>query len=265
MTPSEIVRAPLSQREVALARALFYRLGSHVFRSPGDGWEEEWSEILDAAPLACVALEPEAPALAAALSAAIGKLDRERLDPYAGPQAYLGLFGPTPRAGATPYETEWLTQAGELAQYHALADIAAFYRAFGLDLAPGCGERADHLSIELAYLQGLCLREAHGLERGLDELVEAARTACAAFLKDHLARWAPGICRRIERCDARGPYGAAARLLQLFLDGECARFGVTPGDPTADPPESSLTLEDCCVGCELARTCADSLQRGGAS
>jgi len=148
---------------------------------------------------------------------------------------------------------------GELLQYHLLADLGGFYRAFGLELAPGCDERADHISIELCFLQFLCAKEALGAERGLTELAEAARAGQRQFLAEHLLRWADSLCTRVLREDPRGFHGFAAGLLAAFLRTEGARLAIVPvGEALAELGESSLALEDCCVGCELAVKCGSA-------
>src|SRR3989304_5935155 len=74
--------------------------------------------------------------------------------------------GAGPRAGARgcpPYETEYGRRHG-VGQAQGLADIAAFYNAFGLTTSAG-GERVDHVSAELEFLAVLAPKEALALGR----------------------------------------------------------------------------------------------------
>ena len=52
-------------------------------------------------------------------------------------------------------------QADPLFQPHRLADLAAFYRAFGLELAADAAERQDHLCIELEFMSVLAAKEGY--------------------------------------------------------------------------------------------------------
>jgi TorA maturation chaperone TorD len=166
------------------------------------------------------------------------------------------LAGPSPRAGATPYGTEWGGAAGEVLQYHQLADLGGFYRAFGLELARTCDERVDHLAVELAFLQFLCLKQAHAEERGPDELVAAVRAGQMKFLAEHVLPWASACGTRLCALGADGFYGHAATLLAAFLAGERVRFALPDGDDAPpDPRPTRMTLEDCCVSCEHASAC----------
>lgn len=261
--------AVLASGEVALARATLYRLAAQAFRHPGQGWHEEWDAIARGVGTALEVLAHEdrarsgpqrcvPPALFDAYDLLwAASRDRERIR-----RDHARLIGHSPRAGVTPYETEWTGSAGEILQYHLLADLGGFYRAFGLELAQGCDERADHLALELCFLAFLCIKEARA-EDGRAEDLEVVRAAQRQFLDEHLLRWSGSFGARVEREDAEGFYGRAARLLLVFLAAERRRFGLVERDGPRDLSESSLALEDCCVGCELARGCAGPAGHAG--
>jgi len=113
-----------------------------------------------------------------------------------------------------------------------LADLAGFYRAFGVE-AKERVERLDHISTELEFLYLVAFKEAHALRSGLAEGAQICRDAQAAFLEDHLGRWAPVFARRLERKDPDGPYGAAARMLLAFIAAE-AKALAAESDPAPD-------------------------------
>jgi TorA maturation chaperone TorD len=70
-----------------------------------------------------------------------------------------------------------------------LADIAGFYRAFGVEITPGT-ERPDHIAVELEFMHLLAVKEvvAAGREDG-GEHARICRDARATFFRDHLGRW----------------------------------------------------------------------------
>lgn len=241
--------ATVERSEIALARATLARLCAQAFREPGPVWQAEWDEIAVGVPTALEVLR-EGPLDGfefAPLWLAAQDLERLRAE-------HVRRIGHCPRAGITPYETEWTGAAGEILQYHLLADLGGFYGAFGLEPADGCGERLDHLSLELCFLSYLCVREAR-CEEG-DEALDIVRTAQRRFLEEHLLAWAPSFCARVVRDDADGFHAHAARLLQAFLESERARFGLAGEGAPRELAESHLTLEDCCVGCEQSAGCA---------
>lgn len=235
-------------RDQALARAVVYRYLAENLRHPARAilTEREWRPALAAA------LEECAPGSLTELAQrchALGE-ERERVE-----CDYGRIIGHTPRAGVPPYESEWLGAAGELLQYHQMADISAFYRAFGLGLAGDCDERGDHVAIELSFLQFLCAKEAWGSERNDDELARVAREGQRAFLAGHVATWTPAFCRKLAAAGRGGYYEALAELTAGWVEAECQRLDVPCGDPTLVPGESSIALEDTCVSCAHASSC----------
>lgn len=81
---------------------------------------------------------------------------------------------------------------------HVLADLAGFYRAFGVALRGEAAERQDHLVAELEFAAALLvlLARAEAEGRGEDALV--TRDALRAFCDDHLGEWVLGFARRLE-------------------------------------------------------------------
>jgi TorA maturation chaperone TorD len=241
--------------EVALARGVLYRLSAQAFRYPGEGWLDEWDEIARGVGAALEVLASDGSrseqvheAFDLAWAAA-RDLEKLRLE-------HARMIGPSPRAGATPYGTEWSRAAGEIRQVHELADLGGFYRAFGLELSRSCDERVDHLAVELTFLQFLCLKEAHAVERGLDDLCAATRAGQMKFLGEHVLSWACACCTRLRGLGADTFYGHAATLLEGFLRSERARFALAVGEEEAgEPRPTRMTLEDCCVSCDRASAC----------
>ncbi|MCC6610338.1 MAG: molecular chaperone TorD family protein [Burkholderiales bacterium] len=154
--------------------------------------------------------------------------------------AHVRCFGYAISKECPPYEAEY-DQANLFQQTQTLADIAGFYRAFGLETAPALHERADHIGIELEFMQFLCLKEAHAAGRGeTPERVAHCRTSQAKFLERHLGVWACAFARRLRGVAGEGLYAALAQLLEAFLAAETAQLGVRPaaGGRLNEAPEA---------------------------
>ena len=162
--------------------------------------------------------------------------------------AYLAIFGHTVKSDCPPHEIEYgELKADPLFQPHRLADIAAFYNAFGLEVAPDADERVDHIAMECEFYAVLCAKEeVAGDNREL--CLDAQRK----FLREHLARWTPAFTRRVERLAGDSFYPAAAGQLRAAVEAECARHGLQPGnaDLQLRPVEE---LVDPCGACGLVQ------------
>lgn len=145
------------------------------------------------------------------------------------------------------YETEHGRMRGT-AKGPELADIAGFYRAFGVDLADEEGHREmpDHLAVELEFYALLLVKQTLLAQRGDHEGQSVVRGARLSFLTDHLGRLADAVGRTpaIMQDELLGPPLAwCARLVAE----ECAALGATPkplellGVPAQDEPLA------CCV------------------
>jgi DMSO reductase family type II enzyme chaperone len=151
------------------------------------------------------------------------------------------LFGHIESSLCPPYETRYHSHH-LFQQTHQLADIAGFYRAFGLDISEGADERPDYLAIELEFLHFLCFKEAYAIEHHGSERVELVRDAEMTFLKDHLLCWAPAFAGRLQEMSGDVFYANLGRLLRAFLATEAARWGCDHEaeatlQPIAFPPE----------------------------
>ncbi len=128
------------------------------------------------------------------------------------------VFGHTISKEFPPYETEY-GQMHLFQQTDFLADLAGFYRAFGVEVKERV-ERVDHISTELEFLYLLTLKEGHALERGQTEQAGICRDAQVSFLEAHLGRWAVVFAQQVERKHPENAYGAAAGLLFDFIGAE---------------------------------------------
>ncbi|MBE7522852.1 MAG: molecular chaperone TorD family protein [Burkholderiales bacterium] len=152
-----------------------------------------------------------------------------RLRPRRWLAAHVQCFGHAISKECPPYAAEY-DQANLFQKTQTLADIAGFYRAFGLQTAPALHERADHVSVELEFMHFLCLKEAHAAERGeASDRAAQCRAAQAKFLGQHLATWTRGFAQRLAVVAGEGPYRSLALLLEAFVAAEAARLEVPEG------------------------------------
>ena len=188
--------------------------------------------------------------LSAALESVLAATVPEALESFR--DDYIAVFGHGARGSCPINEIEYgELRADPLFQPHRLADLGAFYRAFGLEFADG-GERPDHLSVELEFMAVLALREAQALEHQLVEDEHAVnRSAETTFLREHLGRWAPAFCRRVARALPAGACAALAGLLGAWIESECRRVGVPSGSTDLSLRPVDEGAESICASCGI--------------
>lgn len=116
------------------------------------------------------------------------------------------------------YETEY-TSSHVWMQTQQMADIAGFYRAFGVDVEQS-GERPDYLAAQLEFISLLCVKEAVAKADGDTEAAGICRNAQAKFLTHHLGRWLPRLTERMTKVGAEGFYLELAGLTDWFVQHE---------------------------------------------
>ena len=203
----------LSSPEVreALARAAEFRLLGLLFERPRPGLREERAEL--ARETGDAGLQEVAAAL------------RELDEP-----AYVALLGPG--GPVSPREVAYRPREDPA---WVMADIAAFYRAFGF--APKAEDPADHVAVEVGFAGYLWLKEAYARHLSLPGEMEVTSSARSQFLKDHLSTLAAGIAARLGGIEGAEGLAALARLL-------ASRVGppaVAPSPATGDAADAELT------------------------
>lgn len=184
----------------------------------------------------------------------LAPLVAELLDPPRDPRAeFQRVFGLVLCRECPPYETEYQPNDDPFFRSQQMADVAGFYRAFGVHPGGGQHERPDHLALELEFA-ALLLRleqQADGLGADGVERAGLCRQAREAFLRDHLAWWVPSFSLALRHKAETGVYEQLGRLLAAFLPVERWRLGIeAPALPIlqprlAEPPEE-------CAGCAAA-------------
>lgn len=168
--------------------------------------------------------------------------------------AYLAAFGHAARGSCPLNEIEYGDlKADPLFQPHRLADLAAFYRAFGLEVAADADERHDHICLELEFMCVLAAKEAYALENQLDaEELAVCREAQKKFLREHLGRWTPAFARRLLAATTDPSLTALAEFTKDFIESDCARFGVTPGSEDLRLRAVDEASESMCASCGIS-------------
>lgn len=215
-----------TQFDFALCRSALYEALALGFRAPSKETVVRLASSEGAAALADAAAvldDAWGSDLASDVYRLAGPSDIETLE-----ASFRCLFGHTARGTVPPYETEYGADA-LFQPMQEMSDLAAFYRAFGLEIAPTAHERIDHISGECEFLLVLTRKEAYALERNDLTMLDATRRAVRLFLRDHLGRWAPAFGRKLAREDRGGFFGALGALCVDFVTRECAQAGVAAG------------------------------------
>jgi DMSO reductase family type II enzyme chaperone len=204
----------------ALGRAALYRLLGTAFAYPDP---ERCGEIADLAGSIAETALPDARIAPALEALAVTARDA---DPPTVAAEHVFLFDR--QVHCSPHEGGY-GDAPQLAGKSALlADIAGFYTAFGLAPSSGEPEVEDHIVAELEFMSALAVKEAWALAEAEAEGLAITRAAQAAFLADHLGRWAAAFAEAMAATTPLAYYTAAAALLSLWVDTECKRLGVAP-------------------------------------
>ena len=155
------------------------------------------------------------------------------------------LFSLTVAGGVPPYETEY-GHKDIFFKTQRLADIAGFYRAFGMEIADG--GRIDFIGAELELMHWIALKEKYALEAGKKEQAQICQDAAVKFMLDHLGRWGSYFGDQLTQ-SARHPfYQSVGRRLSQFIEAECRRLDVQPERVTGWNPEPISTTEFECGG-----------------
>ncbi len=168
------------------------------------------------------------------------------------------VFGLVVSKECPPYEVQYCPQTFAVFRSQQMADIAGFYRAFGVETGRDVPERVDHIASELEFLAWLVAKERHALGREGEEWRERAaicRDAQRDFLAEHLAWWVPTFARALADhaglLDPPAPlYTALAHALASLVPAERALLDVEPPRELASPrPEAESGVAEGCTSC----------------
>lgn len=211
-------------RSPNVERARVYGALAALFRFPSEGLvddlqERKLPELRDA--LGGVKADGSLLDAATQLGKRIAEVDVRELE-----RSYERTFEASGGLRCSPHETVHAVEkpVESMLRTFQLADIAGFYRAFGVEVSPGT-ERVDHIVAELEFMHLLAVKEAVAETDGSTEQVEICRDAARAFLNDHLTRWVGRFAVRLEESGVDPLYATAACLLDRFVALDAAQLG----------------------------------------
>jgi DMSO reductase family type II enzyme chaperone len=204
-------------------RARVYRALATLFRFPSEELRADLRERqLPELRSALGRLEADESLLetVAQLASRIAEVDARELE-----QSYERTFEASGGLRCSPHETVHAVEkpVESMLRTFELADIAGFYRAFGVEVSPGT-ERVDHIVAELEFMHLLAVKESIAEREGTAEQVEICRDAARAFLADHLSRWAGRFAERLEESGTDRFYAGAGCLFDRFVALDTARL-----------------------------------------
>jgi DMSO reductase family type II enzyme chaperone len=169
---------------------------------------------------------------------------------------YHRALGHLPLPDCPPNESGYLGDA-LFREENVLADIAGFYRAFGLLIGSEERERPDHVTVELEFMHVLTLKEAFALVHHGAAEVGICRRAQRRFWRDHLGRWLPSFGLLLAARVPAGFYKDVGVILKEFADVEGRALGKTEVALKPRPPQPLPFEElDCSISdgaCPLER------------
>lgn len=126
-----------------------------------------------------------------------------------------------------------------------MADVAGFYRAFGLRVSRAQRELPDFLGSELEFLHAVGWKEARAMQEGNREASAVCRQAQMKFLAEHLGVWIGAFHAKMEPSPAGRLYVVVARLVESFVKAQHVRprFALRSAPPAAVLPANCLGRE----------------------
>jgi TorA maturation chaperone TorD len=197
-----------------------------------------------------------------ALLSFINSTSREKLA-----EAHDQIFGLVLSKECPPYESEYSSQSFSVSRSHRMADVAGFFRAFGVEASDDHRERPDHVALELEFMSWLIAKETRALESGEAEAEERARICHDAqkkFFTEHLGWWLPAFAMALRHkagdkseppCAPENFHTALGSVLAAFTAVERMILDIEPPKelaPRNPLPTETADFDEGCSGCELA-------------
>lgn len=213
---------------ISLTRMDIYRFLSDMFVFPD---EKNYSMLLEEEFISelsnCFNMFPDADKrdvnrVICSFSASLGGLTLDYMQ-----SEYSRIFGHSISTECPYYETEY-GKAHIFQQSQSLADVAGFYRAFGLERSETSKERIDHISTELEFMYFLIFKENYAAHHNKKEESAICIDAQKKFIKDHLGAWVPLFVKLMGDKAGEGFYSGIAELTGLFLRSEVNYLQVKP-------------------------------------
>lgn len=248
---------------LSTARRLIYRFAAMTLADPRYGTWEQLSVASTAQLLTQAAAVVQNEPAAKADTLGLGERSLAQLDPTAVLQrlpasaeaanaGYERVFGLLVSSNCPPYETEYINSKFAFQRSQGLADIAGFYRAFGLEPSAVQPERQDHLVLELEFMALLLSLERAAFKSNHPDRVARRAVcvdACRKFLNEHLIWWVPTFAHLLSKQDPSGFYGAVSTFLSALVAAERSLTGLPL--PSGRVAPSTVERPEECEGCHL--------------
>lgn len=236
--PAALTDGAVVEANALLARSAVWRLLSQALAYPSVlGLQQLLEEDF---PLALAVSAPLPQDVRGTLERAAESFDGTEVEPLE--EVYRDTLSHVNSRDCPVFETDFSSR--EIwRQSQELADIAGFYRAFGMDYPH---ERPDHVSLETEFLHLVSYKSAWALVQGDAEHAELCISAERRFLIEHAFRWMPAFAARFETLMPQGPYKALGGLVRAFLRSEAERLGVEVDEGVEPRPIDleALALEE---------------------
>lgn len=160
------------------------------------------------------------------------------------------VFGLIPPRECTPYETEYHPPDEAFFRAQQMADVAGFYRAFGVRPSAAAPEQPDYLPLELEFVALLLTKKRLALADGAEDQARVCEDAARDFVRDHLVWWVPSFCAGVQKRAGGGFYAAVARLLAALVAADRVRYDLPPPRvPLPGVPAAPAEDEGGCGAC----------------
>jgi len=138
---------------------------------------------------------------------------------------YSQLFSSPRFSVSTLYQSDFLGEAqnlqgNRLVLPQTIREVRAAYQQAGFDSCIAPEKRADHLAVELEFMQTLRRNQAIALQAKDDKAYNEISATAEGFLKTHLSKWAVSLYRDIEEKAEEDVYRYVGALGAAFLENE---------------------------------------------
>ncbi len=164
---------------------------------------------------------------------------------------YNRLFAHLGSAKCPPYETEY-GHKNVFQKTEAMADIAGFYNAYGLEPSTTDTERVDFIGMEMEFMSFLTLHEAYARDHDEREHLNVCIDTQRKFLREHLGRWVSVFARILSNSSSNAFYVSLGHITEYFIDSEARYLEVVLEKVTGPATMESQTPEP--FGCEACTT-----------
>lgn len=132
---------------------------------------------------------------------------------------YVNVFignGNLTYSAAYPFESVYTSEKRLLIQ-EARDDVLDAYKKANIEIDKSWKDPADHIALELLYMQKQSERAKEALDEEKDDLALELFSQQRTFMIDHLAAWAPMMTADMKRLARTEFYAGLAYLTEGFL------------------------------------------------